>query len=70
MNRGTCPWGCRESDTTEQLSLHFSSMVDINVSYVNTGNIEYFLILQVHPSECSMKEKKREEKRKGDRKEE
>ena len=43
--------------------LHFFSTVDINVSYVNTGNIEYFLTLQVYPSECLMRGKERKKGR-------
>ena len=59
MNRGACPWGCRESDTTEQLSLHFSSL------FLH-GGYKCFLcehwqhrILSDTTGECLMKERKK-----------
>ena len=33
---GYCPWGCKESDTTEQISLHF-------ISVSSNSNFSYFM---------------------------
>ena len=41
---GYSQWGCKESDRTEQLSTHASSVGHHNPSYVGWGEILYHFI--------------------------
>ena len=46
MDRGACPWGCRELDMTEQLSMHTFDL-KMRDKYLHTININGIINNQI-----------------------